>query len=587
MHNGGPREPTQELIKAREYLSRMAVSPERESAPSKEPQLHLIKAGQGLPPEAHTSAPACPKTRLPDVYYYPTGKNYWRVDSNGRWFCVNEDSAKKYLISIGYNRKAPTEGALSMADTFLLRIQSEQNVDYVGPLAGYEAGPRQMNGRLVLVTNSPTLILPLEGKWPVTEKLLENMFVDGAMDQRPYIYGWLKHGLESYSKQHWSSSQVLALAGEVKSGKSLFQRLVTELFGGRTASPYQFLTKKSAFNGGLFYAEHLVVEDEAENIDYHSRRNFAAGIKAIAVNRDHSCHGKHKEALTLSPIWRMTISLNDDADRIQVLPPLCGDVADKILLVKVVKRPMPMPTHTAEQEQAFWDTLMAELPAFVDFLGKWEIPKEIQSERSRIKHFHHPELVDALRETALEFQLLEIIDSVLFPPIPDAHTILPPPVRGPRGEPWSGTSQELEVRLKDQPGTKEMASRLLPHTNSCGTLLGKLDRGGRVEKERKSNGYTVWKIHPPAAEVVRETVTQCSTFNHGEEKRGTAGGTFGTKEGGLVPPCPPEASVSTLPEVAGTAVGTEKCPVAPPRLPVAGSQPCPGLRSEPASVPHS
>ena len=73
----------------------MAVSPERESAPSKEPQLHLIKAGQGLPPEANTSAPASLKARLPDVYYYPTGKNYWRVDSNGRWFCVNEDSAKK------------------------------------------------------------------------------------------------------------------------------------------------------------------------------------------------------------------------------------------------------------------------------------------------------------------------------------------------------------------------------------------------------------------------------------------------------------------------------------------------------------
>ena len=87
------------------------------------------------------------------------------------------------------------------------------------------------------------------------------------------------------------------------------------------AKPYLYMTGKTTFNADLFGAEHLMVEDEAESIDIRARRYFGAKIKEIAVNVDQHCHGKGKTALTLTPVWRMTLSLNDEPERMQVLPP--------------------------------------------------------------------------------------------------------------------------------------------------------------------------------------------------------------------------------------------------------------------------
>jgi hypothetical protein len=37
---------------------------------------------------------------LPQIYYFPQGRNYWREDARGKWISVNEDSVKK-LLEIG------------------------------------------------------------------------------------------------------------------------------------------------------------------------------------------------------------------------------------------------------------------------------------------------------------------------------------------------------------------------------------------------------------------------------------------------------------------------------------------------------
>jgi hypothetical protein len=49
-------------------------------------------------------------------------------------------------------------------------------------------------------------------------------------------------------------------------------------------------------------------------------------------------HAKHREALTLDPIWRMTISLNEEPESLQVLPPLDESLEDKIIILRATKR---------------------------------------------------------------------------------------------------------------------------------------------------------------------------------------------------------------------------------------------------------
>jgi len=88
------------------------------------------------------------------------------------------------------------------------------------------------------------------------ESLAGGMFNDPECDQRPYVYGWLKKSWKCFYRQHqWLPGQ--ALVWLVQSAPQVtVSRLVTVMFGGRSAKPYLYLTDRTDFNGDLFGAEH-------------------------------------------------------------------------------------------------------------------------------------------------------------------------------------------------------------------------------------------------------------------------------------------------------------------------------------------
>lgn len=57
-----------------------------------------------------------------------------------------------------------------------------------------------------------------------------------------------------------------------------------------------------------------------------------------------SCHAKNRQAITLTPLWRLTISLNDEPESLLTLPPLDNSLEDKVILCKGEKHAMPMRT---------------------------------------------------------------------------------------------------------------------------------------------------------------------------------------------------------------------------------------------------
>ena len=216
-----------------------------------------------------------------------------------------------------------------------------------------------MPGGRVLVTDSPRLIEPCAGPWDTLRALLHGLLADEHFDQTPYLFGWLKGALESLRAGRRRTGQALVIAGPSNCGKSLLQKLITELLGGRVAKPYQFMTARTPFNA-------------------HA------------------------------------ITLNDEPENLMVLPPLDESIEDKLILLRARREGMPMPTESSEQRRAFWDQLISELPAFVGFLLGWDIPEKLLSARFGIREFHHPDLLQAVDDLAPERRLLDLIDAELF-----------------------------------------------------------------------------------------------------------------------------------------------------------------------------
>jgi hypothetical protein len=407
------------------------------------------------------------------------------------------------------NDEYPTPGTNSEVDRCVMEVQARQNVAYVGPLAGHVAGVYRMGDSQILVTDSPKFITAQPGAWATLAALFSGMFMDSELDQRLYFYGWIKNAMESFRQRRWKASQLLAMAGPAGSGKSLTQNLLTVMFGGRNSKPYQFMMGHTPFNSHMFGAEHLMLEDESESVDIRSRRHFAANIKTLLTGRDQNCHAKHREALILHPLWRMSLSLNDDPERLQVLPPLDTDVRDKIIVVKVLKSRMPMRTGNPADDERFWNQLVSELPAFLHHLAQWQVPAELADTRYGIKAFQHPEIVEKLEQTTPELRLLELIDRQLFSRQDRIYLEATP-------EPWEGSAAVLEAQLVNtQSRVVFEARKLLTWQNSCGTYLGRLEDSqnehiaGRIVS-RKHNGQTRWTIQPPILEEREEGECQAA-----------------------------------------------------------------------------
>lgn len=420
--------------------------------------------------------------------FYDSGKrHFWVQTASGLWIGVNDSAVKLHLQAQGFARKSDDAvgGApcpQSPCDREFVRIQREQSVAYAGPLAGYSVGALEMSGHLILVTSSPKLIEPAPGEWPTLRALFAGLFQDDS-EQIHFFFGWLQSAIVALRSQSKRPGQALAIAGPAGCGKSLLQNLITRLLGGRAAKPYRYMSGATPFNGDLFGAEHLMIEDEVASKDMRSRRHFGQTIKGFCVNSVQSCHAKHQNAVHVEPFWRVTISVNDEPEALLVLPPMDESIRDKIMLLKASAPQEPFPTGSVAHWRQYQNQLTSELPAFIHFLlSHFTVPANLVSERYGIREFHHPEILNALLSLSDEFRLLGIIDSELFTaPIPS---------------PWQGTASQLEKHLLS--GTYYHETRkLLSWNNACGTLLGRLEDQfpDRVQSARTASTRN-WLIAP-------------------------------------------------------------------------------------------
>lgn len=420
--------------------------------------------------------------QCPPVHYDFVRQCYWTKNKRDEWITINETSLRRHLRQHGFSPKRVEGESLSPLDACFNKIQNEFDVAYAGPLAGYPKGPVTICGRRILVTDSAKLITPEERPHSIIEKILWNMLGE---QQLPYFQGWLKTACESQACGIRRPGQALVLAGKGDSYKSLLQNLITEILGGRSAKPYRYMSGATEFNGDLFGAEHLMIEDDIASCDIRARRNFGTRIKEFTVNEVQSCHPKNRPALSLTPFWRMTISVNDEPENLLILPPLDESLKDKLILLKASKQESVMPTITLEERKRFWQALLAELPGFIWKLMHWEIPADIKGGRFGVLHFHHPDLLQALEDAAPETKVLALIDTAFKHGVWNKE----------KETKFEGTAEELESQLMLQYPAD--ARRLFTWSNAVGTYLGRLaDKYPERVQRHRTASERLWIVKP-------------------------------------------------------------------------------------------
>jgi hypothetical protein len=427
-----------------------------------------------------------------DAYYDQPRKEYviktQPLAGHGQNYQPHTESQfKRDLRFLGVASKAASGEILSPADVVIKNVQQSKYVNYVGALSGHQCGFYTKNGVRFLVTSEPQIIEPVEGDFPTLNYLITNLLAGKqepcASEQANSFYGWTQRSYCALRERKFAPGQALALAGPIEIGKSLLQNLITKILGGRCAKPALFLQGRTDFNGEMFEAEHLMLEDEAASTSHAARMALGTNIKNITANRIHPCHSKYRPIVNLPPWWRLSISVNDRPDRLLILPPLVDDIADKIILLRATGFEMPMPTATIEEQEKFWDTLVAELPAFLYWLvHEYVLPEELRRPRFGLWSFHHPVLMTELEELSPAITLLGLIDTAH---IWEAGRAV-----------WEGSALELRTLLLTHHKTARDADHLLRWTNACGQYLNDLakNRPERVEKTGKSGNVQHFQI---------------------------------------------------------------------------------------------
>ena len=414
---------------------------------------------------ADQEPPAAPKTTTePRAFYDRAAREFLVKNDRGIWLALAESPFKRTLRAAGISTKIPEGETLSAADRAILEAQNRHDVDFAGQLCGRPEGFFESGGTRILCTRGIELAEPAPGSWPTLRAFFEGLLNDPehAAAQLAVFYGWLRAGQIALRVGKIQASQALALAGPPGCGKSLAQAIITILLGGRSAKPIRYLSGATAFNSDLFGAEHLVLEDEFMGRKVADRVKLGASIKNVCVSaRSQSCHAKGRQAVNLPAWWRLTISLNDDAEAMLVLPPLDEHFADKLILLRAVRFEFLEAMDTAEAQENFMQKCKAEASAFLHWLlTEFVLPDEFNDPRRYgVASWHHPALRSKLDTLSPEADLLALADQVLWADGADA---------------WRGTSAQLQTLLVNDYSTGPGARKLLEFANACGTFLTRL-----------------------------------------------------------------------------------------------------------------
>jgi len=222
-----------------------------------------------------------------DVFSFGS-KSQFYVDS-GKYF---RTIAKKGTVITGLVRRYTQAGIdpKEAKDTARHEVDQREidgHVEWVGELAGHQKGViHSIDGKPLLITSAPSLPIAAPGAFPTIGDIIRQAFPDHH--QRTVFTGWLKGAYLAVKSGTHQPAPLLAIAGEVNSGKSLLAYIVKMMLGGRSANPLTAWSKTLPWNDHLVGAELLLLDDCQGSTDHRHRMEFSANFKS-SIYSDAGC----------------------------------------------------------------------------------------------------------------------------------------------------------------------------------------------------------------------------------------------------------------------------------------------------------
>ncbi len=454
------------------------------------------------------------------VFYDESSKSFYAQNAAGDWCGRDRMTFVSFLKHMGFCPVARNEASerISEVEHVMAHISYNCSVTYAGPVAGWKKGLSENNGQRILVTREPRLITPEPGEFPVLSKLIDNMFGPGddeqpndGDDQRPYILGWWKHAIECLENKYADNRGLcMVFAGEAGCGKTLLKDLISLSMGGRECKPYRFMIGSENFNGEFIGSEMWVIDDEQASVKMSDRSEFGANIKKAVADRLYRIRGMMRDGVVIAMFRRLLVCVNREPERLQVLPQLDDDIADKISVLLAHRHPMPMPADTPAERTAFWNTLTAELPRFLHWLLHEYTIDPAYHGRFGILHFHHPDLCSDLFEVSRERELWGMIERVLRTEVFNAKDWTT--------WYWCGTAGTLRELMasENSPLTRNEINSL-PWQSTMGKSIKKISavHPDRIIK-KKVAGCERWFITDPNHSPIEAVEFERAKYNRGK-----------------------------------------------------------------------
>jgi hypothetical protein len=191
-----------------------------------------------------------------DAFYDVVRKEYPLRKDTAIYQSLSEGQFKRVLRFHQLSSEIIQKRYWSQTDIVIRDIQEKHYVSYVGPLAGRALGYFDENGTPFLVTSSPSFITPASGEWKTIDQLFKNLLWGDAepcgKEQQTVFFGWLQISFKAVRAGKFQPGQALAFAGPIEAGKSLTQKLITLILGGRSAKAAPYLQGRTDFNSELF-----------------------------------------------------------------------------------------------------------------------------------------------------------------------------------------------------------------------------------------------------------------------------------------------------------------------------------------------